>query len=792
MDPGAAEQLTIKSKYDPLKLWSAGSWNGTDMLCQERPIYLGSPTIWSDRFYPHGSDSSTFILLFCLILLIITLTSFILKPIGLPAMAKMFGGFFIIGLLYSKNALGFQTLVPPTVYYFMNSFSQIGFIFYTFIFGVELNLLALIKKVRKKAIIICFSGYFTSLALGYSGLKALNIKEDEAGYLRQMILNAQTFFMVTCSHVNDLGISNSEIGRLACAISLVIDVYGMFSTFLIFNVYLPFKDGNFVLPFYVIAVYLFMFFICRPLILVIISYTPEGRRMKDSHFLAIIVIILVLTILSLLVGQPLLVFLFAVFLPEEPLTSILNERLDLMNSSIFLPVFCAMHGFIADFNHLGKKSLIIEFIVFLSISGKFLGTVISSRLFGVPFWSAVSLGIILCSGGFLDIVMLGIFRHSGVMEPEHYTVIGIHILFCTCAFLPLVRFMYNPSRQYSTILRQGVIASAETGTLQVLACIHKEENLPGILRLLESFNPTHETPLPVIALQLIQLTGRVTQPILAPFHEIQSSAAFRSNIGRCNRIISSLLSLERRTDGAARLQHYISVSAYATMHNDICSLAHEKKTSLLILPFHVQWTADREVEHFSEAIRDVNKMVFEKAPCSAGLLVDRGDKDVTILDVEYRVAIFFIGGADDHEALAYATLFARHPSIRLTVVWLKSKMSESNTHSFDDYAVIQEFHHKLQGNERMSLQEIVVSDGAETTNAVIAFKNEIDLAVVGRYHEPGCTPLFGLTDRWCEYPELGILGDMLVTPEFNFSVLVVQEEPHKTTENDDLIDDFVM
>lgn len=222
------------------------------------------------------------------------------------------------------------------------------------------------------------------------------------------------------------------------------------------------------------------------------------------------------------------------------------------------------------------------------------------------------------------------------MTAEHYTIVGIHILFSTGVFLPLVRYMYEPSSQYSTILRQGVIASAETGTLQALICIHKEENLPGIIRLIEAFHPTYEKLIPVVALQLIQLTGRVTLPILAPFHEVQSSAAFRSNLGRCNRIISSLLSLERRTDGAVRLQHYISVSSYATMHNDICNVAHEKNVSLLIIPFHTQWTVDGAVEQSSQPIRDVNKMVLEKAPCSVGLLIDRGDKSVSILSMVYR------------------------------------------------------------------------------------------------------------------------------------------------------------
>ena len=70
-------------------------------------------------------------------------------------------------------------------------------------------------------------------------------------------------------------------------------------------------------------------------------------------------------------------------------------------------------------------------------------------------------------------------------------------------------------------------------------------------------------------------------------------------------------------------------------------------------------------------------------------------------NMKYRVGVFFIGGVDDHEALAYATLFATHPRIQITVIWLKSRMTESNTHRFDDYAVIQEFYNRLQANERI-------------------------------------------------------------------------------------------
>ncbi|XP_057516122.1 cation/H(+) antiporter 14-like [Amaranthus tricolor] len=779
------------STYDPAHVWSEGTWNGTNMLCQERPFFLGSQNVWSDPFYPHSSESSTCFLLICLVVIVVTVTSVFLRPLGLPTMSKMFGGFFVIGMLFSKSER-ISSLLHPTVYYIFKTFSMLGFVFYTFIFGVETNMGAL-RKIGKKAVTISVVGFISSLALGYLSYNMLGLQDPSGGLPRYIIANALTYFMVTCSHVNELGISNSDIARLAGAISLVVDIFGMFATILIFNVFLPVRQGDYMYPFWILGVYFIMFFICRPLIILIVSYTPEGKRMKDTHFLAIILIILLLGLITIQADQHLAVLLMSLFLPEEPLTTILGERLDVLNNTLFLPIFCAMHGFQTDFNALNKRSILVELHVFFGALGKFLGTFLSSFLFGVPIWSAITLGILMSSKGFLDIVLIGTFIDMEVMTPEDYTIIGVHILFYTGLLLPLVRFMYVPSREYSTILRQGVLASADTGTLQALICIHREENIPGFLRLLEAFNPTYQKPIPVVALQLNQLTGRVSLPILAPFHEVQSSAAFRSNLGRCNRIISSLLSIERRTNGAARLQHYISISPYTTMHNDINSLAHERNVNLLILPFHTQWNAEGEVEHTSQSIRDVNKMVLEKAPCSAGLLIDKGDKDVTMFgNMKYRVGVFFIGGVDDHEALAYATLFATHPRIQITVIWLKSRMTESNTHRFDDYAVIQEFYNRLQANERIFLQEVLVSDGAETTNAIMQVKKDFDLAVVGRYHEPGCTPLFGLSNRWCEYPELGILGDMIVTPEFEFSVLVVQEEPHQATGFDELIDDFIM
>ncbi|KAK7307886.1 hypothetical protein VNO77_41330 [Canavalia gladiata] len=81
------------------------------------------------------------------------------------------------------------------------------------------------------------------------------------------------------------------------------------------------------------------------------------------------------------------------------------------------------------------------------------------------------------------------------------------------------------------------------------------------------------------------------------------------------------------------------------------------------LPF---WNKSRDADS-----NYVNKRVLEHAPCSVGIFVDRGlggTSHVSESNVSYSVAVFFFGGGDDREALAYGSRMAEHPGIRLMVI----------------------------------------------------------------------------------------------------------------------------
>ncbi|CAN1252901.1 Cation/H(+) antiporter 14 [Linum perenne] len=75
--------------------------------------------------------------------------------------------------------------------------------------------------------------------------------------------------------------------------------------------------------------------------------------------------------------------------------------------------------------------------------------------------------------------------------------------------------------------------------------------------------------------------------------------------------------------------------------------------------------------------------------------------------------------------------------------------------------------------------EKAVNDGAETTKCVSSIASQYDLFIVGRRSDidMDSPQTEGLTN-WSEFPELGVLGDLLASNEVHTrgSVLVVQQQ----------------
>jgi hypothetical protein len=240
------------------------------------------------------------------------------------------------------------------------------------------------------------------------------------------------------------------------------------------------------------------------------------------------------------------------------------------------------------------------------------------------------------------------------------------------------------------------------------------------------------------------------------------------------------------------------------MHEDVSVLAEDKHVSLIVVPFHKQQTVDGGMEPINPHVRGFNESLLSTSPCSVAILVDRGlSAAAARMATEHHVALFFFGGPDDREALAYAWRMVEHPGVTLSIVRFVPPDYRARTVSCSAYRppadsdsraitintegkselemdedYLSEFRARNHGNIAITYATRTVANSEETVAAIRAMDNNLqELYIVGRRPGEVRSPMTAALEEWMENPELGPIGDMLVSSDFSMSVsvLVVQQ-----------------
>lgn len=201
--------------------------------------------------------------------------------------------------------------------------------------------------------------------------------------------------------------------------------------------------------------------------------------------------------------------------------------------------------------------------------------------------------------------------------------------------------------------------------------------------------------------------------------------------------------------------------------------------------------------------------MLRSAPCSVGILVDRGlglIEKISRSYVSLNVAVIFIGGKDDREALAYAGRVARHPGVKLTVIrFLVETNLESTGRRAGNYRVniaeqeeemklddecFAEFYERHVAGGHVAYTEKHHANSAETYSTLRSLEGNYALIIVGRGGRVNSPLTVGMSD-WEQCPELGPIGDVLSGSDFSVktSVLIIQQHSVRG-ELDGLDDDF--
>lgn len=319
-----------------------------------------------------------------------------------------------------------------------------------------------------------------------------------------------------------------------------------------------------------------------------------------------------------------------------------------------------------------------------------------------------------------------------------------------------------------------------TTELRLLACVYNQDNVPSLLNILDiSHLHKRTTPICFYLLQLVELVGSGA-PILSPHQHPHRSTSHHSNF---DKILTTFRKHEKHCGAAVSVQPFTSVSPFETMHQDVCSLAAEKKVSLIVIPFHKKIGMGG-----AEArLRLVAQKIMAEVLCSVGILVDNGPPNYFAVGWEapdkraYRVGILFLGGQDDREALAYVLRVADHPRADITVLRIlgayDSAADDIKRERLLDDRAVGDFRLQTLEKKKVVYREEWVKNAEDIVVAVQSMGSHFDLMVVGRRHKVHSKIMNELLD-WSEYVELGVIGDMLAAPDFAkfaMAILVVQQ-----------------
>ncbi|KAK8518716.1 hypothetical protein V6N13_018011 [Hibiscus sabdariffa] len=538
---------------------------------------------------------------------------------------------------------------------------------------------------------------------------------------------AGTSFPVIHNLLSELKILNSELGRLGLSAALVVVV-----------------------------------FVLRPGIKWMVKHISETSQKKDICFY--------LVILAFMLSPPITKqfhlhakfgpFILGLVVPDgPPLGSALVEKLDPIISGFFLPIFATTCGIRVDPSSFKKIS---TFLINQSIGAvvtvvvKFGVSLALAMFCKMPMRDSLALAFVMISKGIVEIGYYSSMSDSMVISKPHYAFL-IYMSTLIAIIVPiLVKWLYDPSRKYLCFQKRTIMNFKPNQELRVLGCVHVPGNVNSIINLLNVCCLTRESSLALDVLHLVKLSGRATPLFIA--HEKQE--LMTSDDSYSENVVIAFKQFERHNAEVVSLNVFTAVSPPNLMYEDICNLAIEHSTCFILLPFHRRWYIDGSIESEDQTIRSLNCNILETAPCSVGILVEGRCKVSfsTFRDPpssqsysSYNIAVIFMGGKDDREALALAKRISQDESVSLTVIHLKAKNSIGTILAESDRALDDEMLSGIKGSMRYLEEQI--SDGPETSNFLRSIVEDYQLFIVGRRYKCEDPQTSGL-ELWCEFEEI--------------------------------------
>ncbi|GMI97687.1 cation/H+ exchanger 4 [Hibiscus trionum] len=722
----------------------------------------------------------------------------LLKILGLPVfISQVLAGIMLTPMVFRDQDSLINVSEDSVA--ILGTVGAFGFVFFMFLSGVKMDI-TLANRSGKKAVFIGFLTVVVPMMFCLATVKLLHpggdIFKNKSFFLA--VSYAGTSFPVIHCLLDELKILNSELGRIGLSAALIGDLVTVGLTMFSILVKTGLEQGRKRVLIHIGLAVLFILivmFVLRPGMKWIVKRTPEAGRIKEACFYLVVLAFMVsprfteLFHLHILYGP----FILGLAVPDgPPLGSALIEKLEPFVLGLFLPVFAATCGLRFNLSYLKNSNEFADHQAIgavVALVTKFGVSFVLPRLFKMPTRDCLALAFIMVSKGIVEIGSYSIMHDNRSISEDIFSYMTILIVLVASIVPVFVKRLYDPSRKYLCFQKRTVASSKLDHELRMISCIHVPANVNSIINLLKASCPTKECPIQMDVLHLVKLRGQAT-PLFITHRNHKKT---KSNRSYSDNVVVAFKQFERDYSEGVSVNVFTAVSPPHSMYEDICNLAMNCSTSFIILPFHRRWYTDGSIESEDETVRSLNFDILEKAPCSVGILVEgrRNLRSSNLRDTlsssnnspTFNIAVIFLGGRDDWEAIAIGKRISQDESVTLTVIHLKAAnnlgmiLADTGT---DDRTLDNEMLSHIKGSVDSYIEE-QVNDGPETSNFLRAVVGNYQLIIVGRRYNSDDPQTSGLQE-WCEFQEIGVIGDLLSSPDFigNYSLLIVQQQQQRT------------